>query len=149
MSQDLNPSTCSSLVIFVLAIRKLHFQCNANREVATTSPRFCNEPHPLHVVFVNVVPGTTFTSWSKHHFVVIKKVERQVRKASHCRTKQQWRSHVVLILYLLVHATWVLFFTHIPFMVNRTFNTTLNEKLQHLQQDWAGLFQTSESERDK
>jgi len=33
-------------------------------------------------------PGTTFTSWSKHHFVVIIKAEQQVRKASHCGTKQ-------------------------------------------------------------
>ena len=104
---------------------KPHFQCNANREVATTSPRFCNETHPLHVIFVDVVLGTTFTSCLKHHFVVIKKAEQQVRKASHCGTKQQWRSHVVLILFLLVRATWVLFFTHIPFVANRTFTTTL------------------------
>jgi len=33
----------------VLAKRKPHFQCNANPEDATASPRFCNEPHPLHV----------------------------------------------------------------------------------------------------
>ena len=82
-------------------------------------------------------PGTTFTSWSKHHFVVIGKAEKQVCKASHCRTKQQWRSHVVLILFLLIRTTWVLFFTHISFVVNRTFTTTLTERLQHLQQGWA------------
>ena len=35
----------------VLSMRKPHFQCNANREVVTTSPRFCNEPHLLHVPF--------------------------------------------------------------------------------------------------
>jgi len=73
----------------VLGMEKPHFQCNANREVATTSRRFCSEPHLLHVPFVKVVPGTTFTSWSKHHFVVIGKAEKQVRKPSHCRTKQQ------------------------------------------------------------
>jgi len=50
----------------VLGMRKTHFQCNANGEVATTFPRFCNEPHLLHVPFVKVVPGTTFTLWSKH-----------------------------------------------------------------------------------
>jgi len=40
-------------------------------------------------------------------------------------------THVMLILSPLVHATyiWVLFFKHIPFLVNRTFNT---ERLQHL-----------------
>jgi len=47
----------------VLGMRKPHFQCNANREVATTSSRFCNEQHLLHVLFVKVVPGTTFISW--------------------------------------------------------------------------------------
>jgi len=52
-------------------------------------PRFSNKAHLLHVLFVKVVPGTTFTSWSKHHFVVIGKAEQQVRKPSHCGTKQQ------------------------------------------------------------
>jgi len=32
---------------------------------------------------------------------------------------------VVLIIFLLVRATWVLFFTLISFVVNRTFTTTL------------------------
>jgi len=73
-----------------MSIWKPHFQCNANWKVPTTLPRFCNEPHLLHVLFVKVAPGTTFTScWSKHHFVVITKAEQQVRKASHCRNKQQ------------------------------------------------------------
>jgi len=35
---------------------------------------------------------------------------------------------------------WVLFFTYIPFVANRTFNTTLTEWLQHLQQSWTRLF---------
>jgi len=91
--------------VHALGTRKPHFQCNASREVVTTSPRFCNETHLLHVFFVKVVPGTTFTSWLKHHFVVIGKAEQQVRKAFHCRTKQQKRSHVVLILSLLVRTT--------------------------------------------
>jgi len=89
----------------VLAMRKSHFQYNALPEVATAYPRFCNEPHPLHVLFVNVVPGTTFPSLSNHHFVVIRKAEQQVRKASHCGTKQQ-RSYVLLILFLLIRTTW-------------------------------------------
>jgi len=38
---------------------------------------------------------------------------------------------------------------HIPFVVNRTFNAMLNERLQHLQQGWARLFEMTESERDK
>jgi len=36
----------------------------------------------------------------------------------------------VLILFLLVRATWVFFFTHILFVVNHTFTTTLTERLQ-------------------
>jgi len=152
MLQDLNLCTCPSLVIFMywaMGTRKPHFQCNANREVATTSPRFCNEPHLLNVLFVKVVPGTTLASWSKHHFVVIGKAEQLVRKPAHCGTKQQQRSHIVLSLFLLVRATWVLFFTHVPFVVNHTFSTTLTERLQYLQQDWARLFETTEIERDK
>ena len=39
----------------------------------------------------------------------------------------------MITLLLLVHATyvWVLFFAHISFMVNHTFNATPVEKLQH------------------
>jgi len=57
----------------------------------------------------------------------------------------------MLIQFLLVGATyiWVLFFMHISFMVNRTFNTTLIETLQHLQQIWSRHVEMTESERDK
>jgi len=39
----------------------------------------------------------------------------------------------MITLLLLVCATyvWVLFFAHIPFVVNRTFNATTTEMLQH------------------
>jgi len=89
-----------------------HFQRNINREVATTSPPVCSEPHLSHILFVKVAPGIVFTCWSKHHFVATGKPRRQVCKILHCGTKQQWRSHVVLILFLLVCDTyiWVLFF---------------------------------------
>ena len=88
MSQDLNPITCSPLVIFMYWACENH-TFNATPAEKLQQLRFCNESHLLHVLFVKVVPGTTFTSWSKHHFVVIGKAEKQVRKASHCRTKQQ------------------------------------------------------------
>jgi len=79
--------------------------------VATTFLSFCNEPHNL---FAKVATSTTFASWSQRHFVAIRKPERQVHKDSHCGSKQE-RSHVVLILFLLVRVTyvWVLLFTHI------------------------------------
>ena len=38
---------------------------------------------------------------------------------------------------------------YIPFVANHTFNTTLTEWLQHLQESWARLFEMTESERDK
>jgi len=117
--------------------------------VCNNIPRIFNKPHLLHVLFVKVVPGTIFTSWPKHHFAVIGKAEQQVRKPSNCGTKQQYRFHVVLILFLLVRATRVLFITHIPFVVNRTFNTMLTERLQHLQKGRDRIFEMTECERDR
>ena len=78
-----------------------HIQCNDSWEVAGASAPFYNEPHRSHVLVIKVALGTTFTTWSKHHFVVIGKAEQQVRKASHCGNKQQQRFHVVIILFLL------------------------------------------------
>jgi len=66
-----------------------HIQRNANRGVATTFPPFYNEPHQSYILFVKSAIGTTFTSWSQHHFVAIRKPERQVRKASYTGSKQQ------------------------------------------------------------
>jgi len=67
--------------------------------------------------------------------VAIGNPERHVRKASHCGSKQQLNSHAMITLLLLVRATYtvcmVLFFTHIPFVVNHTFNATPPERLQH------------------
>jgi len=39
------------------------------------------------------------------------------------------------------HIWMVLFFTHIPFVVNHTFNTTPPERLQH-QAPWHGMLDT-------
>jgi len=63
----------------------------------------------------------------------IGKLVRQVRKASHCGSKQQQRSPDEVTLLLLVRTTfiWMLFFAHIPFAVNRTCNVTPAERLQH------------------
>ena len=67
-----------------------------------------------------------------HASAAIGNPEQQVRKASHCGSKKQKRSCAAITLILLVRATyiWVLFFAHIPFMVNHTFNATPTEKLQ-------------------
>jgi len=39
-----------------------------------------------------------------------------------------------------VRSSLVLFITHIPFVVNQTFTTTLTERLQCLEQGWARFF---------
>jgi len=46
-----------------------HNQRKTTGEFATTSPPFYNEPHRSHVLCVKAELGTTFTSWSQHHFV--------------------------------------------------------------------------------
>ena len=57
-------------------------------------------------------------------FVAIGNPERHVRKASHRGSKQQQRSCSQSLLLLLARPTYimVLFFTHIPFVVNHTIN---------------------------
>ena len=78
------------------------FQLNASGVVATTSPPFYNEPHKSHVLCVKAKPGMTYTSWSQHHFVVIGKPKRHVRKALHYGS-QQWSSpdEITLLYYCL------------------------------------------------
>ena len=127
-----------------LGMRKPNFQCNANREVATKSPRFCNIPHLSHVLFVKVVPGTTFTSWSKHPLWL----ERPSSKCAELHTVTASYNRDLMSCSLLICATWGLFFAHIQFVVNRTFTTMLIVRLQHWQQSWVGLFDMTESQGD-
>jgi len=82
-----------------------HIQSNANREVATTSPLFYDEPNRSQVVFVKAALDTTFTSSSQHHFDAIGKPERQCAKlhtvaASNNRNHTPWS-----LYYCLVRAT--------------------------------------------
>ena len=67
-----------------------------------------------------------------YNTVAIGNPERHVRKASHRGTKQQQRSCSQSLLLLLARATYivVLFFTHIPFVVNHTIKATPPERLQ-------------------
>ena len=60
---------------------------NANREVVTTLTSFYNDLTDRMFLLLKFAPGTTFTSWSQHRFVVIGKPEWQVHKASHCGRK--------------------------------------------------------------
>jgi len=56
----------------------------------------------------------------------------QATSDSHCGSKQQESSPDEITLLLLVRATYisVLFFAHIPFVVNRAFSATPGERLQ-------------------
>ena len=63
---------------------------------------------------------------TNYDIVATGKLERQVRKASHCGSKQQQRSHAAIILCLFA------FFTHFPFVVKRAFNTTPEERFATL-----------------
>ena len=76
-----NHSIIADVILRAHPVRgESHNQRNANGEVATTSPPFYNELHRSHVLCVKADPGTTFTSWSQHHFVAIGNPERQVLK---------------------------------------------------------------------
>ena len=113
-----------------------HIQHNVNCEVATTFLPFYSELHRSHILFVKAASGMTFTSsWSQHHFVAIGKPKRHMRKASHYGSKQKQRlspdeiTHCLFVPHTSRPICW-LFFTHIPFVVNCTFNTKSTERLQ-------------------
>jgi len=61
--------------------------------------------------------------------VAIGKPERQVRKF-HCGNKQRSCTTITLLLLVLATYIWVLFFAHISFVVNHTFNATPTNRLQ-------------------
>ena len=75
------------------------------------------------------------------YIVAIGNPERHVHRASHCGSKQQQRSCSQSLLLLLARSTYIifLFFTHTPFVVNRTINATPRERLQ--QYESLGLIQ--------
>jgi len=60
---------------------------------------------------------------------------------------QQWRSPDEINLLLLVHAmyvrVWVLFFAHIPLVVNRPFNAMSTDRLQ--QPTWINAWSLSQA----
>jgi len=109
-----------------------HIQRNANGEVATASPPFYNELHWSHILFVKVTHSMTYTSCSQHHFAVIEKV-----RGACVQSFTLWQQTTIEIMRhnhstiaCPCHIYVVLFFTHIPFVVNHTFNTTSAERLQ-------------------
>jgi len=61
------------------------------------------------------------------------------------------RAHLIsaCLRHTYIYMGVVLHLAYILFVATRTFNTTLTEWLQHLQQSWARHFEMTESERDK
>jgi len=113
-----------------------HIQCHTTGEVATTSTPFYNEPHRSHVLCVKAELGATFTSWSQHHFVAIGKAW-----AACAQSFTLWQQATTEIMRQIApqslncclftpHIYMLLFFAHIPFVVNHTFNATPLERLQ-------------------
>ena len=89
-----------------------HIQRNANREVATTSPPFYNEPHRSHVLFVKSASGTTFHILVTALFCCDWKPERQVCKASHWH-RAKWGCtwlifcHISLLEWRVFQINWL------------------------------------------
>jgi len=108
---------------------KPRIQRNASGVVATTSPHILHELHRSHVLFVTSAPGTTFTSWSQHDFVAIGKSFAQSFALWQQATIEIMR-HDHSIIACSRHKHILLFFAHIPFVVNHTFNATPAESLQ-------------------
>jgi len=78
----------------------------------------------------NVKNRHPFNHLSEQLFIVaIGNPERRVRNVSHRGSKQQQRSHDTIAYSR--HIYTVVFFTHIAFVVNHTFNATPQERLQH------------------
>ena len=113
-----------------------HNQRNTTGEVATTSPPFYNEPHRSHVLCVKAELGTTFTSWSQHH-LLRSEIPSGICAKLHTVAARNNRVHMPWSLYYCLFAPriyMVLFFTHIPFVVNHTINARPSERLQHYQE---------------
>jgi len=129
-----SPLIYNGVILHAHPIRgESHNQRNTNGEVATTSPPFYNEPHRSHVLCVKAELATTSTSWSQHHFVAIGNPSGMCAKLRTVAAINNKDHAPQSLLLLLVRATYimVLFFTHIPFVVNHTINATPPERLQH------------------
>jgi len=75
-----------------------------------------------------VISAVYLPSISYANSAVIGKPERQEREASHTVTASNHRDRSIIAC--SHHIYVVLFFAHIPFVVNRTFNTTPMKRLQ-------------------
>jgi len=109
----------------VLAIRKPHCHRNANWEVATAFPRFCNEPHPLHVLYCEGCTWHHLYILVKHYLLWLEKPSSKCAKLHTVAAINNKDPTSCSFCFCLFATYGCSFFTHIPFVVNRTFTTTL------------------------
>jgi len=115
--------SCHEYIVFFFVhipfVLNRTFQPNASRVVATTSPPFYNELHWSHVLCVKAEPGTTFTS----PFCCDRKARaacaQTIALCQQATIEITRRDHFIIAC--SCHACIVLFFVHIPFVLNRTF----------------------------
>ena len=91
---------------------------------------FLQRTAPIARLFVKVAPGTTFTSWSQHHFVAVEKHELHTVAANSNRVT--CGSHSIIACSCHIQRGVAL--NASLFTVNRTFSAMPIEKLQYLQQ---------------
>ena len=138
-----------------------HFHVLGNGHAKTPlsmqwQPRSCNNI-PSFLQWTTPIERSFCEAYTWHHLRILVKAPLCCDwkgRAAGAQTCTLWHQATIKIPHSaqLISACsrhMVLFFTHIPFMVNHTFSTTLTERLQYLQQGWARLFETTESERDK
>ena len=135
--RDYSITACSRHIYMVLFFTYILFVLN-HAFSATPAERLqqhhllLNKPHQLHVFCVKAAPGTTFTSWSQHNFFVIRKAQAACAESfalwQQATVEFTWQDHSIIACSR--HIYMVLFFVHIPFMVDCTFSATPVEKLQ-------------------
>ena len=103
-------------------------------------PPFYNEPHRLHVLCVKAEPGTTFTSWSQHDFVAIGNPSSKCTKLHNVAASNN-RDYAFLAISLIIacsrHGYILLFFAHIPFVVDQWITHSTQRHRRGCTYSWA------------
>jgi len=144
------PLICMVLFLHTHPLRgESHNHRNTTGEVATTSPPIYNEPHRSHVLHIAVTAPyccdrksraaytQSFAPWQQ---ATIEIMHRNLSSRtlvimfnhSHVTIGRASTSQSLLLLLARLTYIMVLFFAHIPFVVNHTINATPPERLQQL-----------------
>jgi len=105
-----------------------HNQRNTTEEVTTTSPPFYNEPHRSFMWRLN----SARPSHSGHSTILLQSEIPSDMCAKLCVVAASNNIMLAISFTIASRATYimVLFFAHIPFVVNHTINATPPERLQ-------------------